>query len=755
MSKAADTTRKNIREDTSAGRRKRLSGNVLYYVNAFSLTVILVILVSGIYLCWYYYQNTKRSFYENNSLYLGNVVRTHENELQILKDIAIQINLSEDGRFLLDEKPIKNIALRSQINQYRSVNHFFDVMYYYYQKDHYLFNHTTSTDLDSFCTKGYQLEHCTGEELKSLLTQPRKTTAVIPEGRISGDQFHFYSIRGSGAVYIMPVAPTYDCLLVFFIGSDSIDLIFGGDGSEQRNTYLLFENTLVASRETEEIPEENLAAILVPQEDKEDAQEQIRLGRESYVLTRMKGDSGFSYLSLQRMSVFADNLRSHAWGIVILLLLCFLPSLCMILFASRRMLRNVRSISRILPGEEESPYQLDRIESGIRSLVEQSRSMKEDQLSLRKSRFIRNFLRSDYTALEALRSDAEEAGICVSFGLHMVGVIGSRSEANEDKAFEEIIHFIESREDLDGYGIQLLNTGQRVMALFGGTGEILYEAYGDILAIGKKHCDEFLVAVSRHHHSLLNGSLAYLEANSAYDSRFLLDNDQLIRFSETGQSREMEHFGEMRKRYIAQFENIIRVGSREDVEEAINQMCASLKQENASLLAFRLLYDEILRILMAQWKGSEKDWDQIYNVFTLSRCLTIDDFSELLKEACRMLASRQTDAVNEQSRLADAAIRKMQEGYASPDLTISSLAEELGVSSVTLAVEFKNETGISPSDYLAMIRFNQAKELLKNTDMLVKEISLAVGYEDDHVFIRRFKKETGKTPGQYRKEAAG
>ena len=97
----------------------------------------------------------------------------------------------------------------------------------------------------------------------------------------------------------------------------------------------------------------------------------------------------------------------------------------------------------------------------------------------------------------------------------------------------------------------------------------------------------------------------------------------------------------------------------------------------------------------------------------------------------------------------------MQEGYASPDLTISSLAEELGVSSVTLAVEFKNETGISPSDYLAMIRFNQAKELLKNTDMLVKEISLAVGYEDDHVFIRRFKKETGKTPGQYRKEAAG
>lgn len=46
----------------------------------------------------------------------------------------------------------------------------------------------------------------------------------------------------------------------------------------------------------------------------------------------------------------------------------------------------------------------------------------------------------------------------------------------------------------------------------------------------------------------------------------------------------------------------------------------------------------------------------------------------------------------------------------------------------------------------------QAKKMLKETDLLIKEISLAVGYEDDHVFMRRFKKYTGKTPGQYRKE---
>ena len=46
-----------------------------------------------------------------------------------------------------------------------------------------------------------------------------------------------------------------------------------------------------------------------------------------------------------------------------------------------------------------------------------------------------------------------------------------------------------------------------------------------------------------------------------------------------------------------------------------------------------------------------------------------------------------------------------------------------------------------------VVRLERAKELLRTTDQLVKQVSEAVGYEDDHVFIRRFKKYTGKTPG--------
>ena len=92
----------------------------------------------------------------------------------------------------------------------------------------------------------------------------------------------------------------------------------------------------------------------------------------------------------------------------------------------------------------------------------------------------------------------------------------------------------------------------------------------------------------------------------------------------------------------------------------------------------------------------------------------------------------------------------MQEHYQDPELTMNSLAEHLQMSAVSLSIEFKNEMEVNPSEYLANLRMDKAKGLLLNTDMLIKDIGIAVGYEDDRSFRRRFKKYTGVTPAQYR-----
>lgn len=732
-------------------KRKTSNQNMLHYVIAFSTVILLIIIIMGSYLYRFYYEKMQEDFYKNNTLYLSNIVKTHENELQILKDIATQIELSKAAKFLLEEQPTKSSELKNQLYQYRSVSQFFDVMYCFYQKGGYLYNHITSMSLDFFCRNAYALEYYTRDELMELISADRRRIMVLPEETVGGEMLYFYDVQEKSAVYILPVPPEYNSILIFFIGSSHYDSLLADEENNGRNCYLIYDGQIIAGRGQCKVDQEELLAQLTG----ETSQRRILLNHTSYVLTEETDTDGFTYAAIQEMNIFTDNLRTHSWGIAVLLVLCCIPTVILIGCLSSRMLGGVKNINLLLSENEEDVYGLSNIEVGIRKLVNRSQSMKEDQLSLRKSRFIRNFVQSEYTALEILRRDGGEAEINIALGCYMVGVMGSRVTGNEEKTFEQILSYMNGRQEIDGYGIHLMNTNQRVMVLFGVSEDILYQAYSDILRIGKQYCEEFVVAVSWHHRSLLNGSLAYLEANTAYDSRFLMDNNQIIRFTEVGQNSSISSYQDLRSRYMVQLENTIRVGSEQEVEKAIRDLCVKLEEEHATLLTFRLLYDEVLRFLMTQWKGEEKDWNQVYNVFTLSRCLTMEDFTSLLTEACHMILDTKTDVKNQQSELVAQAIRKMQEDYGNAELNMAFLADTLGISPVTLAVEFKNETGISPSDYLAVIRLDRAKELLRTTDMLIKDISGAVGYEDDHVFIRRFKKYTGKTPGQYRKEVQG
>ena len=63
--------------------------------------------------------------------------------------------------------------------------------------------------------------------------------------------------------------------------------------------------------------------------------------------------------------------------------------------------------------------------------------------------------------------------------------------------------------------------------------------------------------------------------------------------------------------------------------------------------------------------------------------------------------------------------------------------------------------GVTFTEYLTELRMNKAKELLRTTQMRSSDIAYAVGYNDPHYFSYLFKKHTGMTPRDFRKEAQG
>jgi two-component system response regulator YesN len=65
---------------------------------------------------------------------------------------------------------------------------------------------------------------------------------------------------------------------------------------------------------------------------------------------------------------------------------------------------------------------------------------------------------------------------------------------------------------------------------------------------------------------------------------------------------------------------------------------------------------------------------------------------------------------------------------------------------------FAQQSGKTFTEYLTGLRMNRAKELLRETDKRSSEIAFEVGYNDAHYFSYMFKKQTGMTPSEYRKE---
>ncbi|MDD4538867.1 MAG: helix-turn-helix transcriptional regulator, partial [Lentisphaeria bacterium] len=77
---------------------------------------------------------------------------------------------------------------------------------------------------------------------------------------------------------------------------------------------------------------------------------------------------------------------------------------------------------------------------------------------------------------------------------------------------------------------------------------------------------------------------------------------------------------------------------------------------------------------------------------------------------------------------------------------LEMLAEFLSVSPFFLSRVFNSESGFSLSEYLTMVRMNQAKTLLLDGRMNVSEIADAVGYEDSGYFSKVFKRHFGCSP---------
>ena len=80
---------------------------------------------------------------------------------------------------------------------------------------------------------------------------------------------------------------------------------------------------------------------------------------------------------------------------------------------------------------------------------------------------------------------------------------------------------------------------------------------------------------------------------------------------------------------------------------------------------------------------------------------------------------------------------------------LEDAAREVGLHPTYFSKLFKEEMGISFTDYLSKVRVEAAK-LLMRSDYSLAEISQMVGFNDQSYFTKVFKKHTGESPHRWR-----
>ncbi len=101
------------------------------------------------------------------------------------------------------------------------------------------------------------------------------------------------------------------------------------------------------------------------------------------------------------------------------------------------------------------------------------------------------------------------------------------------------------------------------------------------------------------------------------------------------------------------------------------------------------------------------------------------------------------------------AVRTMLELNLGTGISVAEALATLGMSSRQLGRHFREHFGTSPKAYQSLLRADEARRMLVETQMDVTSIAMELGYSSSQHFASQFRRLTGCTPTAYRRNPGG
>ncbi len=108
--------------------------------------------------------------------------------------------------------------------------------------------------------------------------------------------------------------------------------------------------------------------------------------------------------------------------------------------------------------------------------------------------------------------------------------------------------------------------------------------------------------------------------------------------------------------------------------------------------------------------------------------------------------------IEEDHLMMEKLMKFIEEKIGDENLKIDDMADAVGMGRTVFYGKIKAITGMAPSDFLRTLRMQRAEELIVRSNLTFSQVAFSIGFSDPKYFTKCFKKETGMTPSEYRKQ---
>ncbi|MBU5344500.1 helix-turn-helix domain-containing protein [Paenibacillus lautus] len=267
------------------------------------------------------------------------------------------------------------------------------------------------------------------------------------------------------------------------------------------------------------------------------------------------------------------------------------------------------------------------------------------------------------------------------------------------------------------------------------------------------------IAVSSVHTG--NGTIgsAYLEAMAALDYRMFSGRNSIIHF---GHVRDIKHHYYYPIEFETQLVNHVRGGDTENVAKLLDNIytmnfkSAGMTPELGRCLFFNII-STFLKILNLTNTDHESllgpSFDPVKHIFG---CSTSDEMQAETKRLYDKLTCLfHTEHSDHSIQLQQDMMAFIDRNLTDYNLGLGMIADHFGMTPQYISSFFKKMNRCNITDYITRARIEKAKTLMEQSELTNAQLAQLVGYTNDVVFIRAFKKLEGVTPGKYRVSASG